>query len=365
MKNQKSKKRSVTYILCYKDPNYVRTQSLLAALEQVDSINLTVIKNKYKSVLRYPEVIVRVILSRLKRPADTYFIGFRGHEIFWFIYPFIATKKIIFDEFICTFDWFTQEKKLIKADSVAGRLLYKFMQAAAGRSDIVLSDTELHAERIRDVYKLSKEKSRFVYVGTDESVFYPRSHAATHKKFNVFFYGNMLPLHGIDVILGAIKQAKEKKLNNMHFILVGGKGNKTMEQKIRTFIEDNDLARYITHIPWVEYKKLPGYVSKSQLTLGGPFGNTPQAQKVVTGKTYQFLAMGAPVVIGQIDERVGLKDKQNCLLVKQGSERDLFAALEWAYINQDKLHSIGVAGRKLFERKFSIQQNANTLESII
>lgn len=365
MKRQKNSKRSITYIICYRDPNYVRTESILAALRSIESVELRVIKNRHKSILRYPEVIVRSWISRFRQPTDTYFIGFRGHEIFWFIYPIIATKKIIFDEFICTFDWFTKEKQLFKANSLFGKLLLSFMKVMTARADVVLSDTALHAARIRSVYDLPKEKSQFLYVGTDESVFYARKKTKKANKFSVFFYGNMLPLHGVDVILGAIKRIKEKGLNDIIFILVGGKNNHMMMQKISSYIIDNDLRHTVRHIPWVAYKKLPDYVNNSDVALGGPFGNTPQAQKVITGKTYQFLAMATPVVIGAIKEEVGFKDRHNCLIVSQGSEENLAEAVQWAYKNQSSLTSIGRQGRKLYEEAFSIRQRAKKLKEII
>lgn len=365
MVKTKNSQKSVTYVLCYRDPNYVRTQNLITALKQSDQINLRVIRNKHRSVLRYPEVIIKAVVSRFKNPSDTYFIGFRGHEIFWFIYPFIASKKIIFDEFICTYDWFTKENSIIKTNSFTGILLLKLMRAIVTRADIVLSDTKLHAGRIQQVYGLPSGKSQFIYVGTDERVFYPRKKSKDTRKFNVFFYGNMLPLHGINTILSAVQIIKKEKLDTIHFTLVGGKGNKTMEQKIKTFIDTHELQSIITHIPWVQYDQLPEYINAAQLTLGGPFGNTPQAQKVITGKTYQFLAMSAPVVIGKIDEDVGLQNMQNCLLVNQGSSEDLADAVIWAYENQSELAHIGERGRELFEEKFSIKQNSKKLESIV
>jgi glycosyltransferase involved in cell wall biosynthesis len=314
-------KTRVCYVVCYKDPNYIRTITLTSALAEIDNIELKIIKNKKRGVLRYLEVPFKLFFARLSFRPDVLVVGFRAQEIFWAFYP---------------------------------------------SSDQVLEDTEAHAKLSQKIYKVPAEKLVAIPVGADETIFYPRP--KTHKtgKFEVFFYGNMLPLHGLDVILESIKLIKEKsQFKNMHFTIIGGKGSPEMIQKVTNFIKNNSLSDFIEYKQWVNYKDLPDYIANADLCLGGPFGNTSQAKRVITGKTYQFLAMAKPTVIGVTDELAGFVDKQNCLLVKQGSADDLSTSILWAVRNSERVDRIGRAGRRLYEEHFTMKPISQILERYI
>ena len=63
----------------------------------------------------------------------------------------------------------------------------------------------------------------------------------------------------------------------------------------------------IEHSSWVPLEELPRLIINADLCLAGPFGNTLQANKVITGKAYQFLSLGKVSIIGKIHEEVGLE----------------------------------------------------------
>jgi glycosyltransferase involved in cell wall biosynthesis len=359
-------KTRVCYVVCYKDPDYIRTITLTSALAKIDNIELKIIKNKKRGVLRYLEVPFKLFFARLSFKPDVFIVGFRAQEIFWAFYPSMAGKKIIFDEFINLHDWLIHEHHKLKEGSFTSRIIDSYMRWVLKRSDQVLEDTEAHAKLSQKIYKVPAEKLVAIPVGADETIFYPRP--KTHKtgKFEVFFYGNMLPLHGLDVILESIKLIKEKsQFKNMHFTIIGGKGSPEMIQKVTNFIKNNSLSDFIEYKQWVNYKDLPDYIANADLCLGGPFGNTSQAKRVITGKTYQFLAMAKPTVIGENYELAGFVDKKNCLLVKQGSADDLSTSILWAVRNSERVDRIGRAGRRLYEEHFTMKPISQILERYI
>ena len=120
----------------------------------------------------------------------------------------------------------------------------------------------------------------------------------------------------------------------------------------------------VIHKKWVNYRQLPIIISESDLCLGGPFGNTGQAHRVITGKTFQFLAMGKPMVVGKIKHDYGFRDKENCLLVSQGNEKELADAILWCFENQKKLGEIGRNGLALYRTKFSIDHIKEALQMV-
>ncbi len=240
------------------------------------------------------------------------------------------------------------------------------MKWVFNKCDYILTDTQAHAKLVAKIYKILSQKIRVVPVGADEKTFYPRNTKAGKDRFEVFFFGSMLPLHGIDIILGAIEQVlKSQTAPDVHFTLAGGKGDSKMMAKITNFIKLNKLSNFITYIEWVPYRELPKYIANADLCLGGPFGDTGQAKRVITGKTFQFLAMAKPTIVGQNQAHQLFIDKQNCLMVKMGGQSELARTIEWASQNRSKLDKIGKAGRKLYVGHYSNTRVSQKLKRII
>jgi glycosyltransferase involved in cell wall biosynthesis len=85
---------------------------------------------------------------------------------------------------------------------------------------------------------------------------------------------------------------------------------------------------------------------------------------VFTGKSYQFLAAGKPVVIADTAPYKDLQDKVDCIKVKINDPVSLAEGIRWAYNNQSKLHEIGQNARKVYEAKYSNQQISLLLDEM-
>jgi len=322
---------------------------LIDALSKISNVKLTVIKNDHKGCVRYLETSLKLAIHRLRNVEHVYIIGFRGHETFWLLYPLIKHSKIIFDEFINIHDWLVNEHQKLSDESFLIRLIDRYMNWIMNKSDLVLTDTEAHRMLTIEQLGVDENKIFAIPVGADESLFFPRPKQWHSNSFEIMFYGNMLPLHGTGHILEAIKLIADQ---NIHLTLIGGRGNSKMTQLITNFINDNRLESTITHIPWVKYSELPHYIAKSDLCLGGPFGGTGQGRRVITGKTYQFISMGKPTVIGKIDKLTLFKDTENSFIVGQGSALEINKGILRA-LHSKSLKQVGTNARLLYEENYS------------
>jgi glycosyltransferase involved in cell wall biosynthesis len=211
------------------------------------------------------------------------------------------------------------ERKRIKKGGLIDKLVYIYEKLILCHSDVILTDTTLHKAYFSTLFQINPQKIHTIYVSTDEDLFKLSVDKPKNERdfFEVFFYGSFQPLHGVDIILKAASMLKKIPIR---FTLIGG-NNKNLFNFYQ-MMKQLDLEN-ITHKEWVDYERLPQLIRKSDLCLGGPFGNTEQGQRVITGKTFQFLAMGKPTVIGKLAQIYGFEDTENCLLLRQGDGKVL------------------------------------------
>ncbi len=361
LSSNKNKKIKVCYILSYRCPNYVRTKTLIAALKRMDNVILYEAINTTKGIFRYIQTLSRLLAIRMTKKADYYILGFRGYEIFWIVRILALGTPLIFDHMMSPYDSLLNERKIFKKGRPIEKLIYLYEKSILKYSDVILTDTTIHRKYFANLFKEQQEKIYALHVGTDENLFknLPSDNEVKKKDFfEVFFYGTFLPLHGIDIILKAASIVKDRPIR---FTLIGGK-----KKYLLDFYEIKKRLKLknVIHKERVDYEQLPSMISESDLCLGGPFGNTGQARRVVSGKTFQFLAMGKPTIVGKIDAYYGFEDKKNCLLVPQGNEKKLANTILWCFENQKKLGEIGQRGLELYRTKFSIDHIKEALQVI-
>jgi glycosyltransferase involved in cell wall biosynthesis len=352
---------SICYILSYYFPDYVRTSTLTEALERMEEVVLYRAINSSTGVLRYFQTLLSLLVLRVFRNPDCYLLGFRGYEIYWLVRIITLGKPLILDHLMSPYDSLLNEKRQIADGSVITTLLYSYEKSILQCSETVLTDTAAHKAYFSQLFQVDPNKIHSIPVSTDETLF-GRSPAAKESEgdlFRVLFYGSFLPLHGIDIILEAARVLQDRPIQ---FVIVGGKGKRLAS--FRKQLEGLDLPNVI-HKKWVDYAELPELILTADLCLGGPFGNTGQARRVITGKTFQFLAMGKATAIGRTDQDHGFKDRENCILVDQGDAEALASAIAWAFAHRHLLGEIGQGGRELYVRDYSIDSIKPRLRTVL
>lgn len=355
----------VAYVLAYRAPHYIRTESMLEALSACPNVELSIARNKRTGISRYLETwrLLRELRETIN--PDIYVLGFRGHEFFWPLRWLIAGKPLVFDALMSPFAALRDEHKNSPIHRVLAWLIYPFERSALRHADLVLTDTKLHVDFFTKAFGLPAAKFSVVPVGAaGHSANSNQCIQKDEESFHVLFYGSFLPLHGIDIILEAATQLTDLPIC---FDFVGGTA--AHGRQLRRFFKARGAVTY-SHRHWVPFEALLSHdLASSDLVLGGPFGGTPQARRVVTGKAIQALALGKPTVIGHIAEDHGFVDQENCLLVQQADSIALARTIRWAFNHRDMLSAIGDRGTKVYAERFSTRaiaaRLAPTLQSLV
>jgi len=352
-------------VVAYRDPEYIRTRTLRRALALLKGCVIYEALNTSAGIFRYFETLGKLLRIRFRYDPEIYILGFRGHEIFWPVRIVTLGRKLVFDAFMSPSESLIVERRSGRAGRVAGWLIRPLERACLRWSDACLTDTELQKSFFRARFSLPADAVNVVYVGCDtvpdQAPAVPGAAGERpDRALQVLFYGTFLPLHGMDVILDACALLRERPIE---FRIIGGQG-----RALRDFTERCASLGLgtVRHEVWVPFEELQSrYIPEADLCLGGPFGGTPQARRVITGKTFQFLAQGKPAVVGKIDEPAGFEDRVNCLLVEQADANSLAAALQWALDHREQLDAIGRRGRELYAARFSPPRLSNQLATAL
>jgi glycosyltransferase involved in cell wall biosynthesis len=329
---------------CGKERSYVRNVMMMKGLRNC-GCEIIDCSNESGTYLRRFINSVFTFFTARKMDFDFVFIGCLGHYFVPLIRR-VTPKPIIFDPFVSMYDTMCLDRKRFRPDSTAGRVLYWLDKTACTQADRILLDTDAHIDYFAGSFALPREKFLRVLVGADESLFYPRESRREDVKFHVFYYSSFLPLHGTEYVVQAAAALQEQR--DIVFTVVG----RGLEHgKVRALAERLGVGN-IRFIDWIPYEELPLEIAKADVCLGGHFSDIDKARRVIAGKTYQFIAMKKPVIVGDCPaNRELFIDRQNAFMVRMADAESLANGVLELKANQALREKIAAEGYRTFMDK--------------
>lgn len=239
----------------------------------------------------YPSLLWRFI--RAPRP-DVVLVGFPGILDIVLLAPFARLRRIpiVWDVFMSLYDTVVVDRRMLSARRPFARLLRWLEGFALRRADLAFLDTEAHARRIESLFALPAGRCGSVWVGVEVEHFAPGAGAARARppgqSLRVLFYGQFIPLHGIETIIGAARLLRDEPID---WTLIG-RGQEG--GRIRAMLAEEPLPK-VRWIEWVDYAELGRWLAEADLCLG-IFGTSEKAASVIPNKVFQIVAAGRPLV---------------------------------------------------------------------
>lgn len=273
--------------------------------------------NKLKKILflvfAYPKLIIKYFSLPEHHVVVISYMGQLDVLIFWIINR-IQKKKVLWDLFISLYDTVVIDRQMIKKKSIPARILYWVEWLGVRAAGTVFMDTKTHAAYIEELYKINKGKIKHVFVGAELEKFRSPNRLKHKKRFTVLFYGQFIPLHGLETIIHAAKRLEDEKAC-INWIIIG-KGQE--QAKIDLLIKKLKI-KSIKRIFWVPYEKLTQYIHEADVCLG-IFNKDGKANRVVPNKVYQILSVGKPLITADTPAiRELLEETEFVKLVEPGS----------------------------------------------
>jgi len=296
---------------------------------------------------------------------DVMMVGYTGHfDVFLArLLAILSRKPLVFDIFIPLTEIVVEDRKLARRGSLLARMVYLVDKLSCRLADLVLLDTEAHVRYLHDKFGVDMDKLRWLYVGAED--FYNRCQEGLRRKddgsFRVLYFGQYIPLHGVDHIVEAAKILEGYP--DISFDLVGD--GQTYEE-VSSLAERLQVKNVTFHQAWLPTEVLIAeHILPADVCLG-IFGDTPQARRVVPNKVFVALAMGKPVITGDSPAaREVLAHKENALLCKMADPQALAQAILLLKRNRALRERIAGGGREAFRERFSPKAVGATVKAYL
>lgn len=198
---------------------------------------------------------------------------------------------LLFDPLISAYDKQVFERKKFLPQSRQARRLHRWERSLFERADILLADTQSHADYFSEAFDVPPDRIKVVYVGAEESLFQsaPMPVHSDGSPVEVLFYGSFIELQAPQIIVEAAR------------VYTGPPVRWTLLGKGPLRAGCVRLARGLDNVHFenpVPYEDLPARIHKADILLG-VFDAGAKAGRVIPNKVFQALACGRPVVTRQ------------------------------------------------------------------
>lgn len=345
--------------MCGREIDYTRNQVLLRAFKRIGDVDIVAETGATGSLIaRSIRIAARAFPKVLFGRYDLIFVGFYGHLLMVALGVFTRKPKL-FDAFVSNYDSLTSDRKTYKPDSLFGRLALLLDRLSCRLATKVLVDTPAHEEYFSSGLGIPKYKLSSLPVSCNEDIFYPRPSRPANEATLVLNYSTYLPTHGIETILRAAQIVKDESI---HFKLIG---------KGPLYQQALDLAKMleldnVTFTPPVSLEKLAEEIAMADICLGGHFGKSEKATRVIPGKIYQMIAMGKPIIAANsLANQELLCHESSTYLCPPDDPDALATAILTLYHNPKLCAEIGSGARAVFKEKCSETIVTEKLRNII
>lgn len=272
-----------------KNLEYIRNVQELRLLKKQYNEVVCIGSNTSKYITRLIYIYWKIFFTSFRGKPDI-FIGFAPQLVLPFWKWKFRNQHIKIDFFISVYDTMVCDRQKIPDRSILAKLAHYLDEITLKWADEVIGDTRAHADYFSKEFQIPMDKFRVLYLEADKRIYYPRfrEKRIEWKEFYiVLYFGSVLPLQGVPVVVEAINCLRESR--DIFFWMIGPLGDlagKLRNQNVR--LDD-----------WMPQEELADAIAMADLCLAGHFNvNIDKADRTIPGKAYIYEQMHKPMILG-------------------------------------------------------------------
>lgn len=204
--------------------------------------------------------------------------------------------RIVFAPLVTVTETLVEDRGVYHSRSLAARLFRLLDRLTCLAADVVVVDTEEHRRYFTGELGVDPSKLLVCHLGADPDAFFADfpapMRAAGDETLEVLYFGQYLPLHGLDIITDAVGRLamRDDLRGRLRFTFIG-----TGEERARAEAGLRATRADVTFVDWVPYDGLAARIAEADIVLG-IFGASRKARMVVPNKVYEAAAVGRAIV---------------------------------------------------------------------
>lgn len=295
--------------LTTKNLDYLRNVQEIELLYS-QAAEVKVIGSTSKNYIKRMITVYSQYMRAAIKEYDIVFCGFAPQ----LVYPLLRCKKpkfLIMDFFISCYDTLVFDRKKFSEKSIVAKWIKALDANTLKLADVVIGDTKSHCSYFSREFQQPEELFQVLYLQADTDIYYPRevSELILAEK-RILYFGSILPLQGIEVVLEATKLLPERQ-----FVIIGPVKKENVEGMSN-----------VTFIPWLSQEELAQAISEASLCLAGHFHkDIMKAKRTIPGKAYIYSAMRKPMILGdnEATRELYCEEQSGIYFVEMGSPQAL------------------------------------------
>ena len=272
---------------------------------------------------------------RIKNEFDTFLVADMHENYPIFISEIKFANTFLGKIFINKKKWFEKEKEwLFHADRIVvvvegmKQRLQEILPAS--KEMVVIPNSPLINEVTKNQVNLSEIKNRF------------------KDKFVVFYFGGLDSRRGLDTLVAAALELKEK-INNLKIVIVGSGSYK---EDLSMRIKANNLTKIFEFEGWHPTSHLKSYMEITDVCVI-PHLKSVQTDNSSPNKLYLYMIFAKPIISTNCNSIQRIIEKENCgLIYESGRHKELIKNILYIYNNPEKAEQMGINGAQAVKKKY-------------
>ncbi len=322
------KSKNVIFITT-KNIDYIRNTQEIGIIKE-NAAGIDIIYSEKKNYLfRILHVWLKILKKRISKDSIV-FIGFEPQ----FVLPFIGFKfkknYVIIDFFISVYDTLICDRKKFKDGGLVSKFSHWMDEKTIRKAGHIISDTKAHSQFFESEFGGNPDDFETIYLEADKSIYFPRPQNKPEElkeKFVVLYFGSILPLQGVDVVLDSIRELKD--YSDIYFDIIG-----PISAKYNKPIQDN-----VQYTEWLPQEELAERIANADLCLAGHFNALiDKAERTIPGKAYIYEMMGKRFILGNTsaNHELFLTDDKHMFVDRGDSKKLAKCVLDASLENKQK-----------------------------
>jgi glycosyltransferase involved in cell wall biosynthesis len=288
------------------------------------------------------------------RAGPTDFLFLRFPYFLWMLQCAVVLKKrlgarLIIDAMVSAYETIIDDRALYHPQSRQARSCIRQDLLVGEQGDLLVVDTQLHANYLATQFKCRESKMIVVPVGSPLFELFgekriPLSANPALQKLTVLYLGSFVPLHGMEVVIEAVRLVSSHSAD-INFTFIGEGQDYQRARNLAAGIKS------VSFLGALSRERSIIEIENSDIVLG-IFGSSQKSDLVIPFKVYDGLAFSKPVITAStLASRELLHHGENSWLVDP-EPTDLAKAIEQLASDPNLRRRLAAGARKSYETSF-------------